>query len=116
VSDSDKSGLVYEIPCHDCDAVNIGETGRSLKTGKREHMEAVKEMDLKSPHYANNKNVANCDHFIAWDDATILKMEPNFSKRRTAECYFINKRASEVNVINRNDGINLPYVYGMLID
>jgi len=47
LSDSDKSGLVYEIPCRDCDAVCIGETGRSLKTRKREHMEAVKGMDLK---------------------------------------------------------------------
>jgi len=43
-------------------------------------------------------------------------MEPNYSKRHTAECYFINKRASEVNVINRNDGANLPSVCGMLID
>jgi len=31
VSDSDKSGFVYEIRCRDCDAVYIGETGRSLK-------------------------------------------------------------------------------------
>jgi len=42
-------------------------------------------------------------------------MEPNYSIRRTAECYFINKRASEVNVINRNDGANLPSAYGILI-
>jgi len=71
-------------------------------------------MDLKK--FALCQHVANCDHFIAWDDAKILKMEQNYSKRRIAECYFINKRASEINVINRNDGANLPSVYGMLID
>jgi len=51
VSDSDKKGLVYEIPCRDCDAVYIRETGRSLKTRKQEHMEAVKG------HYANMSQI-----------------------------------------------------------
>jgi len=58
----------------------------------------------------------NCDHFIAWDDAKILKMEPNFSKRRTAACYFFKTRARAVNAINRNDRANLLSVDGMLID
>ena len=43
----EKSGLAYKIPCRDCDAVYIGETGRSLKTRKREHFNAVKRMDVK---------------------------------------------------------------------
>ena len=43
----------YKIPFHDCDAVYIGETGRSSKTRKREHFDAVKRMDIKkSPLYA----------------------------------------------------------------
>ncbi|KAK3697277.1 hypothetical protein QZH41_000323 [Actinostola sp. cb2023] len=32
----------YEIPCHDCSAVYIGETGRSLRTRKKEHMASVR--------------------------------------------------------------------------
>ena len=43
----DKCGLVYEILCRDCDAVYVGETRRSLNTRKREHMKAVKEMNLQ---------------------------------------------------------------------
>ena len=43
ILESEKSGLVYEIPCRDCDAIYVGETGRSLKTRKREHFDAVKK-------------------------------------------------------------------------
>ena len=51
IVESEKSGLVYEIPCRDCDAVYIGETGRSLKTRKREHFDAVKRMDVKKVRF-----------------------------------------------------------------
>ena len=43
-------------------------------------------------------------------------METNYSKRRTAESFFINQRATEGNVLNRIDGANMPVVYGMLMD
>jgi len=54
-------------------------------------------MDLKK--FALCQHVANCDHFVAWVDAKILKMEPNYNKCCTAECNFINTRVSKVNVI-----------------
>ena len=53
IVESEKSGLVYEIPCRDCDAGCSGETGRSSKTRKREYFDAVKRMDVKNPLYAN---------------------------------------------------------------
>ena len=57
--ESEKSGLVYEIPCRDCDAVYIVETGRSIKTRKREHFDAVKKMDT-------NKS-ALCQHIAGFN-------------------------------------------------
>ena len=36
-----KRGLVYQIFCRDCNAVYVGETGRSVRTRKREDAEAV---------------------------------------------------------------------------
>ena len=58
------------------------------------------------------KNSALCQHIvyfdplIAWDEAKILKMETNYSKRSTAQTFFINQRATEVNVLHRIDGAN----------
>ena len=44
------------------------------------------------------QHIATCDHFIVWDDAYILKIEPHYRKRRIAESFLINKRAKVVNV------------------
>ena len=111
ICDEKKCGLVYEIPSRDCDAVYVGETGRSLSTRKKEHVKAVKEMNLQKS--ALCQHIATCDHFIAWDDAYILKIEPDYRKRRIAESFLINKRAEAVNVLNRNDRVVLPSIYSL---
>ena len=86
--------------------------GRSLKTIQPEHFDADKRMDLKKS--------ALCQlivDFIGWDEAKILKMEVNYSKRRTAEIFFINQRATEVvNVLNRIDGAIMPVVNSVLVN
>ena len=38
----DPRGVVYRIPCLDCSGVYFGETGRSLKTRRKEHQRDVK--------------------------------------------------------------------------
>ena len=69
IVESEKSGLVYETSCRDCDAVYIGEIGFSLKTRKREHFNAVKKMDVKQS--ALCLHIVDFDHFIALDEAKI---------------------------------------------
>ena len=102
VLNKEKSGLVYQISCRDCDAVYIGETDRSLKTRKRKHIDAVKKFNLKKS--ALCQHVAENDHFISWDNAEILRREPHWRKRRIAEGYLINQKSLELNVLNRNIG------------
>ena len=48
----------------------IGETGRSLETKKPEHIDAVKNFDLKKS--ALLQYAAENDHYIDWDNAEIV--------------------------------------------
>ena len=44
----DKKGVVYEVPCGECNHVYIGETGRTLRKRLTEHRVAVKKCDQKN--------------------------------------------------------------------
>ena len=77
-------------------------------------MKAVKEMNLQKSTLC--QHLATCDHFIAWDVAYILKIEPHYRKRRIAESFLIDKRAKVVKILNRNDGLVLSSIYSMLLD
>ena len=110
----EKRGLVYQISCRDCDAIYIGETGRSVKTRKREHVSAVRNFDPKKS--ALCQHVLEYDHVIDWENVKILKSEPHANRRRTGESFLINQKAKEFNVLNRNDGAILPGVYKTLLN
>ena len=42
LKDSEKSCLVYQVPCSDCSFVHIGQTKRDLKSRFDEHKRAIK--------------------------------------------------------------------------
>ena len=79
------------MPCRDCDAAYIVKTGRSSKTRKGERFDAVKRMDVKKS--ALCQHIVDFDHFITWDEAKILKIGGNYSKRCTTES-FLHKSKS----------------------
>ena len=108
-----KRGLVYQISCRDCNAVYVGETGRSVRTRKREHANAVKTFNTKKS--ALSQHVMDFDHKIDWDNVKILKSESYAYRRRVAESFLINQKTYSCNVINRNDGANFPAVYSVFV-
>ena len=101
-----------KFSCRDCDAIYIGETGRSVKTRKREHVSAVRNFDPEKS--ALCQHVLEHDHVIDRKNVETLKSEPHANRRRTAESFLINQKAKDFNVLNRNDGAILPGVYKTL--
>ena len=57
-----KRGLLYQISCRDCNAVYVGETGRSVRTRKLEHADAIKTFNTKKS--ALSQHVMDFDHRI----------------------------------------------------
>ena len=107
---SEITGIIYQVPCHDCPFVYIGQTKRDLKSQLSEHKRAIK--------YQQPEKSALCEHSITLDhlidlsEATILSTEKDYTKHLFAESWLINKSS---NIINRNDGNTLPSVYKKLL-
>ena len=108
---SEKSCLIYKIPCNDCEFSYIGQTKRDLKTRILEHQRAIRNQQPEMSALCEHSMIH--DHRIAWQEAQILKTESDYSKRLFAESWFINK---ESNILNRNDGVALPSTYTKLLN
>ena len=102
--------VVYEVPCKNRDFVYVGQTKRDLNSRLKEHQRAIKQQ--KPENSALCEHAILFDHVINWANSRILKTESNFSKRLTAESWFILSRPK---AINRSDGESFPIVYRSLL-
>ena len=89
------TGVVYEIPCQDCEKVYIGETGRSLQKRMMEHKAAVRRGD-------RNNGIAvhawDEDHRIDWEGANIKEAEQQLWKRKALEAVHIHMQPNTNNL------------------
>ena len=85
--DEQKKGVIYEVPCADCDCVYVGETGRSLEMRLKEHRYTVKK-DSK-----NGKAVHTCssNHNVDWEAVKVVAVEQNLTKRKVLESLHIRE-------------------------
>ena len=67
--DEEKTGLIYEVPCGDCDGVYVGETDRPLQTRIQEHRAAVRRCDPKSLVF---DHAVQHGHAFDFDQARII--------------------------------------------
>ena len=68
-----KTGVVYRIPCKDCNAQYIRETGRALGTRQGEHERAVCLEHVDKSALA--EHVKKLDHTVTWNEASVLRNE-----------------------------------------
>ena len=91
----EKSCVVYQVPCSDCNFVYIGQTKRDLKSRLAEHKLAIKNQEPEKS--ALCEHYMRFDHLIDWNNSKILKTEAHYSKRLTSEAWFINPHPHVMN-------------------
>ena len=74
-----KSCVVYQVPCSDCNFVYIGQTKRDPKSRLAEHNLTIKNQKPKKS--ALCEHFMRFDHLIDWNNTKILKTEANGAAR-----------------------------------
>ena len=105
-----RKGVVYEVPCKECDKRYIGETKRTLKVRLGEHKQAVKRGDPKNG-IAVHTHVSN--HTIDWDEAKVRISVSGYWQRRATEAIFIKKSGETMNL---DSGLQLPTMWNPILD
>ena len=118
-----KAGVVYKIPCSQCEKVYIGETGRQLGTRITEHRKEAEKISDKNfarstlrastnEHYksAITDHVCQNNHIMNWEASEIVELESDKFKRWIKESICIR---SNTPTMNRDEGAYqcsfLPY-------
>ena len=91
-------GVVYKIPCRDCNQFYIGQSGKDLKTRIAQHKYSVKTAQPSSGLFQHK---AVMDHHICWENSKILAKSKGFLERNVIESCLIS------NTYSRN--MNLSY-------
>ena len=110
LDNSEKSCLVYQVPCRDCSFVYTGQTKHDLKSILDEHKRAIKNQHPDLSVLCEHS--ITMDHTIPWTEAKILKLETDYRKHLSFESWHINAKP---HVMNQNDGSSFPAVYLYLL-
>ena len=83
------TGVVYQIPCKDCDAKYIGETGRSLETRLKEHKASVRLGKTDASALSDHANKQG--HDVEWDETVILTKQSHWLRRKWTEAWYCRR-------------------------
>ena len=102
------SGVVYRIPCSNCPASYIRQTGRRLQQRIEEHKHAVRQADFNSSVLA--EHAWNHSHPVNWSNVEILSNPRDTVTRLVEEAVAIRKTKGTLN----RDTSTLPTEYDNL--
>ncbi len=83
-------GVVYEIPCTDCEKVYIGQTGNSLDTRLQQHRAACVHHQPEKSALAEHS--LNASHRVDWSGARVLSREQQWRRRLLLESIHTKRR------------------------
>ena len=103
-----QSGVVYSIPCKDCDSLYIGESGRKLEKRLTEHKsKAASSKSAIKEHIDRSKG-----HQIDWENVKVLERESKDFPRRVLEAIHIRTKRPR---LNRDKGLDIDPVWDNLL-
>lgn len=85
IPQNEKSGVVYKIPCADCDKIYIGETIQKLGTRVKQHQNSCKTIKDNNNLTALAKHHFDYQHSFDFTGVKILVNENNKNKLRVQE-------------------------------
>jgi hypothetical protein len=94
IENLEKTGVVYSIPCRNCDKKYIGETGKMLKSRLHEHFLALKRGDSLSQIW---NHCSELGHEVAFNETSVLAMSNDKQERLFLEAIY-----SDGNAYNRH--------------
>jgi len=97
------SGIIYKVPCCDCNQFYIGESGRTWYERSKEHHRDIKNKNLNNSLYTL---MAQTKHQIDWNNVSILDFLKQKHERKTLEGMYIQKYKKLT--FNLFKGCNVP--------
>ena len=102
-----RKGVIYCVPCGQCNRVYIGETLRNLDERLKEHQRYVEKKDEKGSAIA--EHVFKFGHKIAWD----IDYEQKWGARKVKESLHIKsiRKNADCQLMNRDGGAAISAVW-----
>ena len=95
---SQRVGVVYEVPCEDCDQSYIGESGRSLEVRLAEHQRHVRKGEITRSAIAEHAILQV--HRMDWESARVIDTSRKYWQRRVKEALCIAQSEKKINKDN----------------
>ena len=90
-----RAGVIYSIPCKDCQLTYMGQTGRTLNHCVQAHRRAWQSGDVALAALAEHSVVLG--HAIAWSDASVLDCSGHLREGCSLEVWYIRSQPHPLN-------------------
>ena len=98
VATGDKSNIVYEIDCSNCESIYFGQSKRSLKLCSDEHKRSVKNCDCDENEITNHCWKAN--HNSSRDQKKVIERQSRLILRKIKETIHSLKNPNPISKIS----------------